>query len=298
MINISLSTLFSPLSHFDFFESYLKDEPIAAHGVKGLEELTSLPLLESLESLLKEWPSLVNAYLEGTADEVNSHAVSTDEASKLFINQGRGLFFDDPNRFSPLIEKCLQELKQDLGLSNLTYARSLIYAIAKGKGTAAHFDQNINFVLQVSGTKKWWIAPNTSVRNPTERHTLGHPIAPELASYMDGEFPKEFPENAKEYILKPGSVLFLPRGTWHKTLAETDALSLNFTYSAPTWIDLMTAALRGRLTQSSEWRETANFVNDPELHVHANEKFDRLISELAQDAQTWRAQDILGATEN
>ncbi len=297
MIDMSLATIFAPMSRSEFFEHYLKNKPVVVHNLKGLEGLENLAFLSSFEELLKEWPAEVNAYLEGTADEVNSHQVSTKVAGELFKNEKRGLYFDDPNRFSPLIDQCLQDLRKDIGLSKLTYARSLIYAIAKGAGTAAHFDQNINFVLQVRGTKKWWIAANTHVQNPMVRHTLGHETDPELASYVDRELPKNFPDNAREYTLSPGSLLFLPRGAWHKTEALTDTLSLNFTYSAPTWVDLMTAAIRGRLVQSSEWRETANFVGDQDLQAHANEKFDQLLSELAIDAQSWSAKDILAATE-
>ena len=56
-------------------------------------------------------------------------------------------------------------------------------------------------------------------------------------------------------------------------------------------------ALRGRLAQSSDWRATANFVTDEQLHAHAIEKFDFLLKELAQDVPSWEARDILAATE-
>lgn len=290
--------MFSPLSRLEFIESYLKNEPIVTHKVSGLDPLFSHPLLESLESLFQKWPGPVNAYQEGTADEVNALPVSCAEARELFQSKRSGLYFDDPNLYDSTIDQFLQELRLDLGLSNLTYARSLIYVIAKGKGTATHFDQNINFVLQISGTKKWWIAANDSVVNPLVRHTLNHPVDPELQSYMKAPFPSEMPNDAREYILEPGSVLFLPRGSWHKTEALSDAISLNFTYSAPSWLDLMTAAIRSRLVQSTQWRETANFVNDETLKSHAHAQFDRLISELVEDTKNWKASDILNATES
>jgi 50S ribosomal protein L16 3-hydroxylase len=77
---------------------------------------------------------------------------------------------------------------------------------------------------------------------------------------------------------------------WHATHASTDALSLNFTFSPPTWIDLFTAALRSRLALSSSWRETA----EP-LSVAT---FEALVRELADDAGSWTAMDILAATES
>lgn len=293
-----LEAMFNPMTRSQFFENYLGDVPVVVHNVQDVfEDLTSLPFLKSLDELMNAWPTQVTAYLPGTPDEVNSAKLSVTEAKKAFSEEARGLCFDDANKYSTEINEWLEMLKMDLGISNLTIARSLIYVIAKGKGTATHFDQNINFVYQVHGTKKWWVAPNTSVANPMTRHTLGHPLDAELASYTENLMPEEMPTDAQEITLEPGSLMFLPRGTWHKTEALSDAISLNFTYSAPTWIDILSTALRGRLAQSSVWRETASFVNEEDLHVHAIEKFDHLLSELAQDVQHWKAYDILKATE-
>ncbi len=296
MIN-SLEAIIKPMSRSEFFDHYLNNSPVLVHGLLGdLTELTNLPFLKSLDSLLATWPTFVTAYMEGLADEANSQKVSTIEARELF-KKGSGLCFDDANNFDSILEKWPEAIRRELGLSALTYSRSLIYATKAGKGTDPHFDQNINFVIQISGTKKWWVAKNDHVVNPLTRHTIGIEMDPELASYAHDGMPESFPENATEYTLEPGSMLFVPRGSWHMTEAVTDAISLNFTFTAPSWIDLLTTALRGRLAQSSDWRETANFVNDEQLHQIAVEKFELLLAELAHDVPNWKAKDILSATE-
>ena len=198
--------------------------------------------------------------------------MSSLEARELF-QKGSGLCFDDANQFSPLLEEWPEAIRADLGLSALTFSRSLIYATKEGRGTDPHFDQNINFVIQISGTKKWWVAPNEHVDNPLTRHTMGVEMDPELSSYAREEMPEKFPDNGIEFILKPGSVLFVPRGSWHRTEATSDALSLNFTFTAPCWIDLFVTALRGRLLQSPNWRETADFVTDEELNIKAKKNW-------------------------
>lgn len=284
-------------SRLEFLESYKSGKPVVVHHPpEKFKDLTELKYLSSLESLLNSWPCEVNAYSPGIADEVNSSKVSPKQARELF-NQGSGLFFDDPNRFEETLSLWLEGLRHEMGFSHMTYSRSLIYAIKKGEGTAAHFDQNINFVIQISGSKKWWIAPNTSVENPMTRYTIGTEADPELDSYLDEDLPTEFPEESLEFTLNPGSVLFLPRGAWHKTEATEDALSLNFTYSAPTWIDMLQTALRGRLAMSPYWRQTADFVTDPELHTEAIAMFDTLLDQLKSDVPSWQARDILGAIE-
>lgn len=285
-----LAALIHPYSADNFFTLYEKNEPFVVHkNDHFIKPLLDLPFLSSLDTLLKSWPAPIQAHLPDVRDEASSIDTNPKNARKLFDN-GMGLLFNDVQNISPLLEEWLIEIRRDLGLSALTYGRCMVYATPDSKGTAPHFDQNINFVLQIHGTKKWWIAPNHSVDNPMTRHTMGLDPDPELMSYLDAPMATEMPKDARAFELKPGSLLFVPRGAWHSTEAEGDALSLNFTFTAPTWIDLFTAALRGRLALSPEWRETA--------HVAGEEKFDYLLSSLVEDLPNWRAGDILSATES
>jgi 50S ribosomal protein L16 3-hydroxylase len=292
-----LKSLIHPYSKPEFFDRYERDIPLVVHDLgESIRELTDLPFLESLETLLASWPNKVDAYLPGIADEANSKEITRDEALEHFRN-GAGMLFNDIHTISPLLETWLQSLKYELGLSALTHARNLVYALPAGNGTSPHFDQNMNLVLQIHGIKKWWVAPNEHVERPMSRHTIGLPVDPELEIYTERAMPEQFPDNAAEFVLEPGSLLFVPRGAWHKTEALTDALSLNFTFSPPTWIDILTAALRARLAQSNEWRETATFGADKDRAHEATAKLDALLSELARDVPNWNATDILEVTE-
>ena len=260
--------------------------------------LTQILCLQSLDALLGAFPYPIQAHLPDVSDESSSVDVSSGDARKLFANR-MGLLFNRVQRISPLLTTWLQALQADLGLPAQTDARCLVYATPDGKGTAPHFDQNINFVLQLQGTKRWRLAPNPHVENPTQRYTLGQPLDPELAAYAELPLPKEMPADAQEIVLKPGSLLFVPRGFWHSTEAEGEALALNFTFNQPTWIDLFTAALRSRLALSADWRELADGVasRDPERRADAEQMLDALLVELTEDLPHWRAADILAATE-
>ncbi|MBC99268.1 MAG: hypothetical protein CME63_16110 [Halobacteriovoraceae bacterium] len=294
MLDFSLDSLFPEHGRHEFLENYLGHTPVIQHDHPYLKELSQLPYLSSIDELFQSWPDQVNAYQKGTADEVNSLEVSSSEAQKLYKDQGAGLFFDDPNRFIPELNPYLEQLRTELGLAPFTYSRSLIYLIAAGKGTHAHFDQNINFIFQIKGTKKWWLAPNETVANPLERYTIGHEASPELSSYAERPFPQEFPtEKAIEIELRPGSLLFLPKGVWHKTFAESGSLSLNFTFTPPSWADLLLSLLRSRLIQSPHWRETAHLLGDSEYGPHSEAHFQQLIQELSTDVQSWKADEIL-----
>lgn len=296
-MKLDLKTLIHPRVKADFFSSYSKHEPFLVHHDKPLEILGQLPFLNSLESLLNSWPYPIEAHLPDVRDEASAIETTAQDARKLFQN-GMGLLFKEANKISPLLQDWVQNIRADLSLSNLTFARNLIYATPDGKGTAPHFDQNLNFVLQLHGTKIWTMAPNNDVLHPMTRHTMGQETDPELGSYLERPLPTQMPKKVEGYELKPGSLLFIPRGYWHATESEGDSLALNFTFTAPTWIDLLTAALRGRLAQAPHWRETADGVSDPATREMAEFKFNELLAELKQDIPHWRAEDILDATDS
>ncbi len=295
-----LAPLISPVSPQEFMSAQWPKQPFVTHELK-IKTLTELPFLQSLDALLKSWPHQVQVHLPDLADEASSVDASPADARKLFANK-MPLLFNNVQNISPELKNWLAALQADLGLPAMTVGRCMIYATPHGKGTAPHFDQNVNFVLQIHGTKHWWLAPNSNVENPTQRFTMGCAVDPELAAYVDSAMPEKMPDNEVEFVLKPGSMLFVPRGYWHRTKADTNAdaaLALNFTFSQPTWVDLLTTALRSRLEQSAEWRELADGVSsqNPKLKAVAENKFNLLLADLVSDLPNWQAQDILGATE-
>lgn len=300
MKKIGLAALIHPYDPSDFFQNSWPKKPFVVHNLsQTILPLLDLPWLRSLDHLLTIWPEAISAHLPDVRDECSAIEVeSNDKARKLFQNK-MALLFNNVHLQSEVLTHWLQALATDLGLPSSTHARCMIYATPDGKGTAAHFDQNINFVLQIRGTKKWWIEPNTSVENPTERFTMGQALDPELSAYTDEKMPTQMSSKKEEIILKPGSLLFVPRGYWHSTEADGEALSLNFTFNQPTWADLLTLALRSRLLQSSAWRELADGVTsqNENVRIRAQAEFDLLLQDLIEDLPNWNAADILSATE-
>ncbi len=296
-MNDILNKLIHPTSKLDFMDCYEDNRPFVAHDITDLDAIFNLPFLKSFNELISFWPKDVEVYPKHLADEEGALKTSPQEAKKIFNSEGRGLLFNDANLISEVLQGHLNQLRKDLGLPSMTFSRNLIYATKEGRGTDTHFDQNINFVIQIHGEKKWWVAPNKHIENPQVRHTLGQELNPELELYTELPLPTEMPAEATEFLLKPGSMLFVPRGSWHKTEALTDALSLNFTFSAPTWVDIFTMALKGRLTQSSVWRRTANFMSDPKRFDEAADEFNMLLESLNDEIPHWKAEDILEAME-
>jgi 50S ribosomal protein L16 3-hydroxylase len=265
MQSFSLSDLLSPMPLENFLDSHWPKEPLFIEAQTGkLQALITSPDLKSLEALAAARSMKVRACLPDFDDEYSSIHLDPKDALKAYRNQ-MTLVFDSMHLQDPHINTALHNIRRDLGLvtggeeNNLCKSRSIVYATPKGAGTRMHFDANVNFILQLSGSKRWILAPNTSVMNPTERFTMG---APEMPKALEKQFhdvlPSEIPDDAIEVLMEPGTVLFVPRGYWHMTLAEEDSLSLNFTFSQPTFADVFTKSMQELLLTSPDWRELAD----------------------------------------
>jgi len=291
---INLKSLIGDNTREEFLKLLKSRTPFISHGnTESLKDLMSLSFLDSVESLAACWRDTVDVFNPKIADEISKISIPPEEALDEYKN-GSCILFNDVNRIIPEFDRWNQQIRREIGFSELTYVRNLVYATPAGKGNAPHFDQNFNFVLQLEGTKKWWLAKNKTINNPMTRHVIGQPIDHELEGYTAKEFPKSFPPDCTEYILEPGSILFVPRGVWHMTEAVTDAVSFNFTFTPPTWIDIATTALREKLSHSEKWRESA-IIDDNGSY---SSEFNKLLNGLSADVENWNAVDFLDITEH
>lgn len=77
------------------------------------------------------------------------------------------------------------------------------------QGFQCHFDLHEVFVLQVDGTKHWRVFEPT-IESPIESWKAEDAPAETVAPYVD-------------VVLKPGDVLYVPRGHWHYAVAQASA---------------------------------------------------------------------------
>ena len=290
MHTLGLAQLLTPLSPQEFFDRHWPHTPLFVPAVRGkLKDLLDLPQLQNLEALVAARSLKVRACLPDFDDEYSSISLEPQDALKAFRNN-MTLVFDSMQTQDPVIAAALTKIREDLGLvtggteNNLCRARSIVYATPAGAGTRMHFDANANFVIQLSGSKRWKLAANNSVKNPTERFTVGSFEMPAaLEKQCHAELLHEIPEDASEILMEPGCVLYVPRGYWHATDTEEDSLSLNFTFSQPCWADVFTKSMQEWLLNSPDWRGLADGLESRETQRKnlAIEKFELLIRELS-----------------
>ncbi len=302
MQKIDLAALIAPVQTQDFFDFHWPHKPLfVPANPEKLKALFELPQLQSLEALIAARVLKVRACLPDFDDEYSSIQLEPNDALKAF-NNSMTLVFDAMQTQNALIAQTLKNIREDLGLvtggeeNNLCIARSIAYATPAGAGTRLHFDANANFIIQISGSKTWMLAANNSVSNPTERFTTGALEMPAaLEKQCHAPLIDDLPEDSIEFLMEAGSVLYVPRGYWHATTADEDSLSLNFTFSQPTWADVFTKSLQEYLLSLPDWRELADGLEaqDEERKALAVKKFTELFKKISTELPELNAKQLL-----
>jgi hypothetical protein len=104
------------------------------------------------------------------------------------------------------------------------------YTPRSAQGLPVHHDTHDVFVLQVSGEKRWLVyepALELPLKNQKYTPDLGEPG-----------------KAVHDLVLRPGDMLYLPRGWLHEALtSESDSLHLTVGVNVVTWLDAFKAAL-------------------------------------------------------
>jgi hypothetical protein len=152
----------------------------------------------------------------------------------------------------------------------------------KSQGFAAHFDDHDVFVMQISGDKRWEIWPSDSL-----------PLRASGAAR-----PKEIPPGgAESIVLKPGDMLYLPRGFVHQAFAE-EQVTLHITIGVDPfrWLDLALSTMRFSAERTRSLREAlpAGFIGNPEMPGLARERLEGIIGPIAEDGDIRKGLSELG----
>ena len=154
-----------------------------------------------------------------------------------------------------------------LGAPRRKVIASLFFTPA-GSGAVPHFDKNENFTIQLTGAKRWQVGETPMVPAAPDSYTLGSTaIMPALAPLL--EKARRPPEQTVD--LKPGTLLYVPRGTVHHTGAGEPSWSLNLSYSPAMWLNLLQVGLTQRLAASPRWRGIVTGVGGDPAARNANQ---------------------------
>jgi len=137
-------------------------------------------------------------------------------------------------------------------------------------GFGSHFDTMDVFALHISGTKTWRLYEGRADN------------AAEIPGFNCASVPAPQREVAKgrvaeEVTMKPGDLLYVPRGQYHDALATSDAsLHVSFGVTEPQGQDFL-AILMPALVRESLFRASIPHFDDGEAHLaHLQELGERL----------------------
>lgn len=188
-------------------------------------------------------------------------------------------FGDDVSPYVPAAPEFLRSLEAALGApAGIGAIRT--FASAPGGGLEPHYDQGETFIVQLEGRKELRLAKNR--RYPLLQFIPGKPPVDEhFAEFPEG-FPDRAPPDDVVVTMKPGSILFIPRGMWHRTEAGSSeaSYSASICVDTPSSLELLLASLRLQLRQSPEWRKPL-FGAWGEGRAAALERLKGLLGDLA-----------------
>jgi len=149
------------------------------------------------------------------------------EKVQSWIRRGATVVLNDIDELSPQIKSVAKALEDVTG--GLTQS-NLYFSMRQRQAFGPHYDTHDVFALHCCGEKVWRIYDGRA------DGPINHPSFKKSGP----EFEKMVGELAEEVTLRPGDLLYLPRGVYHDALAsDNGAIHIAFGVTMPKYLDLL-----------------------------------------------------------
>lgn len=195
----------------------------------------------------------------------NTSIANNDTLFNLF-NQGNTLIINSGNKSIPKLMNYCSDLENELKIRLKTNIYITPY---DAQGLASHYDRHDVFVLQTTGSKIWRLY-NTPVELASQKFPF-----PKYKDKFELEKPKF------EVELKPGDLLYIPRGMVHNA-STTNTASVHITLGLyPNyWFELV-QELANLAEEKAEFRKAVPNALISENHQQeVKQEFHKLVQEL------------------
>jgi hypothetical protein len=286
MLRPELSTLLNPISEDAFFAEY--------HGNKHFHAAGTPDRLEALKESFGGFG--VSSLLALRAGKIitseqscgnNEPPVSTDDVEEALRRYDRGhtLTFNlDPRhpKVAPWFRAFTATIAPRPNRSVIT-----VFCTPPGRGTPPHFDRYDVFNVPLTGAKRWRFGSEAAVTAPLHEHQVDRPLNPELRTYWTAEHRQA--AQLEEVTMTPGSVLYLPRGYVHETLAgDEPAIGLSFVVDVCSTFELINTAMRVLMFREPSMRASAN----PLWHGGGNNELEDALAQVTRMVKSLRPEDL------
>lgn len=223
-----------------------------SHGALArLPTLFQHPLLHSLDALADHYRGPLSF---GRGLRSPQTFDSRANAASL-LQLGLTVFLQDVAATLPGAVPWLRELERELGVTTGS-ARLSAFASAGDDGVSCHYDAEEVISIQLLGCKTFYTAPMTQIDRPYGAQFGPAMVAVEnLYEQARDGFPDSRGVAFAAHEMRPGSVLYLPRGTWHYSEARQASLSLSIVIRPPVLADALLGWLQPWLLGDARWRQ-------------------------------------------
>jgi ribosomal protein L16 Arg81 hydroxylase len=287
-----LPQLLAPASVREFLDQYWPHRYFAAHGdFARLPPALRAPELTDFRALAERYAGWVT-FGKGT---LGPRTLSTRGMNPVQLYEmGLTVHLAEIERCVPALESLLRQLERELGLP-AGCTRASLFASPQADGVSCHFDSEDVFSIQLRGHKRFHVAPVTEIRHP-----FGMQFGPRMRVFDDlfpqaaGGFPRPEQVEFETVDMRPGSVLFMPRGTWHRTDADSDSYAVSLILRPPSAMECVLRELKDQLMQDSDWRRPLYGAwGDGAARAAALDSARRLLERLPEVVRGLRAEDLV-----
>ena len=277
IIKDPLSYLISPICKTEFFKTYYEKEALLSkhndanrfHGLLSIDRIdeiiasTELPP-SSLDMVRKE-PPIERSYYTFKNGNIDRGAVIRhyQEGATIILPQLH------------LADETLAKFCRSLENVFSSHVQTNIYLTpGRSQGFNTHYDDHDVFIIQLSGIKKWRLYQKP-IDNPYRGESFN------TKDYKPGELQKEFE-------LKEGDCVYIPRGLMHDAISVGEKASLHITVGliVKKWADLMLEALSEVAIRNPKFRRSLppGFARPGYNNKSAKIYFDELINEFQKNS--------------
>ncbi len=248
-----LKAMLGPEAFEEFFSDYWPDRIFVTHGDRArLPDPFLDQELNEFDALSRRYKGVVSFF----GDARSGHMVPVEgiEAAAPY-RCGLSVYLTDVGPYFPDIERMVRKLEFELGL-NEGCARAGVFASPTSGGISCHYDSVDVFSIQLRGTKTFELAPVTELRHPWGfQYITGNRPIDDLYPQATEGFPDWEKVEFQTVEMRPGSVLYMPRGHWHRTEAAGDSIAVSIGMEPPSAAECVLEQLRLLLLQDPAWRK-------------------------------------------
>ena len=286
-----LERLFTDLSSSEFRQACWPDKAAWCAGdVDRLPSPLRHPALSRIEALAASYKGRLSF---GNA-RTGSRTVAVEQISPgMLLKMGLSLYLTEIEPMIPGLTELLREIESELDAPP-GCARIGAFMAPEENGVTCHMDAEEVFSIQLVGEKRFYLSKDKGLEQP-----FGMQFNPGDVTY-DDMYPQStdgFPDpDAAEFEcidMKPGSVLFMPRGIWHRTETRGLSLSVSIILRPPAAVESVLEALRARLLQDPDWRRPLHGAwGRGEGPKAVEQQLARLLQSLPEMAKELRLEDV------